>query len=283
MESPGNMHAFIYETNIPGLLNQLQVETRVSLWKQSNIKSVFIPVYRGIGATWPSSFLSKDPDIDYQQALGTIRYIRSNDIKVILVFDVIFNNTGNPIHQEWLIEPSYYDIWNKLFVKWRCDIVQECLSVFPCDAVGFDFIRSKVEQHPTSSEPSSEAVRSAIHALHSSAYPYPCISINHMKHAQNMKQGINVLQWMEEGAVQDLCLFNYETGWSDFPNLPYEKCWLLDINYVDTVNGPEPLSDTFINKRIHSIFQRHDKTKAYGLFTANMLTAHHASMLRVLP
>lgn len=274
------MTPFIYETNIPGLLNPLQVETRVNLWAQANIRTVFLPVYRGKGSTWPSTLLLKDPDIDYQQAVDTIRFIRSRNIKVVLVFDVIFNNTGNPIHQEWLLEPSYYDIWNRAFVKWRVDTVTECLNVFPCDAVGFDFMRSRAEAHPTITEPAQEAVYNALHALCSAAYPYPCISINHMKHAQSKRQGINVIQWLSDGVVKELCLFNYETGWSDFSELDYERSWLLDINYVDTVNGPVPMNDVSIQKRVKSIQARKPNAKAYGLFTANMLTDQQAVILK---
>lgn len=273
------MNTFIYETNVPGLLNQLQVETRVNLWK--GLSHVFIPAYRGMGVTWNSTILPIDQGINILQSIETLRYIRSHGIKVVLVFDIIRHNSALSLHPEWLLTPDYYDIWNKSFINWRVSLIKECLETFPCDAVGFDFIRSLNEQHQTNLSPPHEAVMNALAAFSSAAYPYPTISINHMGHAYTKRQGIDVLRWFNERLIHEACLFNYDTTWFEFDSLPYEQCYFLDSNYTDTQTGPQPKHETSVIKKAKPLIQR-KRISGYGFFTANMLTQEHVDSLVLL-
>lgn len=273
------MNTFVYETNVPGLLNQLQVESRVNLWK--GITHVFIPVYRGTGSTWESSLMPIDSTISVSQAIQTIQYIRSKDIKVVLVFDIIRHNSAMSIHPEWLLTPDYYDIWNKQFLLWRVSIIEECLNVFPCDAVGFDYIRSFIEQHQVDTAPANVVVENALAALSSASYPYSTISINHFDHARRNRQGINVSHWLNKGIVRQACLFNYDTAWSQFDSLPYEQCYFLDSNYTDSQIGLQPKHEISIIKKAKPLVDKKN-VLGYGLFTANMLTPEHVISLRLL-
>jgi len=282
------MKLFLFETNVPAWSNPTELDLRISLWKSANISTIFLMVDDGRGATWPSQSTPVDPRITLSNnpLKNAVQKIRNSGIQVFLVVNVIGIVLGvNPIKSEYLIQTGdYYDMWNPAFRDWRIAYLRELFDHTLCDGVVLDYIRTGkgalIDQTP-----SSELVADFLFRIRSEVPEHIALmNISNTFYLNPNVQGVNYLQWYQDGLIDSIGIFNYneQFPFRDVERLPQTSLWILRSSYNLVNNVAVSKSAYEIESSARRILRRFTPA-GYGLFTANMFTSEHASVFSQLP
>jgi len=243
----------------------------------------------GRGPTWPMpDGTPTNPGVNLaSDPLRTaVRVIRSLGMQVIPVFNFTgFNYVDTPIRSDfWLpnqtVPERKYNAWSDAFVAWRIQYINACLTYMACDAVGIDFYRTAKAadggQIPQMErmEWIAQQVRLGIPSYHT------IMSVTQSDYYQPVNtQGVAPQVWFNKGYVEKMCIFCYTDPFRNYQyaHIDPRNLWVLVSSFNDTPSGPVSKTDAEIERIYRQVESL--TPEAYGLFTANMLTAEHLQVI----
>lgn len=277
---------FMFESQMPGWVSATEEARRIAQWQSAGMDAVMVQVDAGTGACWPSAIMPKDSRVNLadEPLRRFVDACHEAGLSVILDFTCgLFAPYVSPQIKPEYTSPAlaeFYNYWNADFRAWKSDAIAECAAYVDADAVALDYLR-------TGRDPQSGEVSSAEVILDFLAQVrlkvdagYPLISVNNAVYATSLREGVNIAGWLQSGAVEYSCLFNYSYPYPVHyvAHLDASKLWLLSGNY-DFVNGvATPRGGRTLGKDWRQI-GRQVGPDGVGLYLANLLNDDQAKHL----
>ncbi len=273
------MYRAIFESNLPGLLSMEEQSRRMTQWQRSGLNTVIVQVDAGTGGCWPSSIMPHDQRVKLSDE-PLRRFVdgcHDAGLSVVLDFAVgCFATWATPLVRPDLAEggpPQMYNYWNPAFRAWKSDAIAECAAYVDADAVALDYLRTG--RDPKAGEaPAAEMVLDVIRQVRAKIdRSYPLVSVNNAVYAPSKREGVDIAGWLDMGAVDVACLFNYTDPYPVHyaTGLDASRLWLLSGNY-DLVNGKATARNGLTVGKDWRQIMRQVRPAGVGLYLANLLT-----------